>query len=196
MKFTLDEEFCSERGLNINMILYMLLIHFKADKTNIISELQNKKLIEQNLFGNPCLTAQGSHILEEILIDSATKKASGSKAFERYKELAGKMRELYPTGKIYNYPLKSGTQDTVNHLKMFFLQYGNKWTDEEILDAERRYIKECENGKAIRLLKYFIIKYDKVINEEGEGVINPISELMDFLENPTEEEIVNNADLI
>lgn len=70
-------------------------------------------------------------------------------------------------------------------MKSFYAKYGD-YPDEDILDAERRYVARW-NGNyqqvGFRQLKYFIFKKDK---ETGE-ITSP---LLDFLENKESEEDV------
>lgn len=70
-------------------------------------------------------------------------------------------------------------------LKSFFKLYGRTYTEEEILDAARRYV-DSFNGdyRFMRLLKYFIWKRD---NTEGE-----VSELATFIDNDGQEEDVGD----
>lgn len=97
-------------------------------------------------------------------------------------ELAEKMRELFPKGK------KDGTNYQWRDSKIIIAQRLVAWkkmfcidaTDEEIIDATRRYVASFNgNYSLMRLLKYFIMKKE---------VDSYSSELASLLENGTEQD--------
>ena len=69
-------------------------------------------------------------------------------------------------------------------------------SDEEILDATKRYVASFQgNYTGMRLIKYFILKDDVKPSEDGQGHVEQISDLATFLENKeSEEEVVTNDD--
>jgi hypothetical protein len=140
-------------------------------------------------------------VLDEILADSS---GSVEKTDEELLALAQKMRELYPQGKMkdrfgrltpYYYRCNNG--EVVKKLKKFFTVFGN-YSDDEILDATRRYVASFQgNYTGMRLIKYFIMKDDVKPSEDGTGHVEQISDLATFLENKEgEEEEVINGDIL
>ena len=114
---------------------------------------------------------------------------SGESNDNRFTKLADKLRELYPTGR------KSGTQlqwrDSTaviaKRLKAFVKRFEVDFSDEQYIDATRRYI-ESFNGsyQFMQVLKYFIMKSGV---EDGMTITN--SQLLSFIQN-TEADTTNN----
>ena len=68
----------------------------------------------------------------------------------------------------------------VRRLKLFFRKYGNKFTDEQIIQAAEKYVQGFNgNYTYMRLLKYFIFK--EKIGAAGE--VEGDSELISYIEN-------------
>ena len=79
---------------------------------------------------------------------------------------------------------RGNRKDITLRLKKFFKLYGNKWKDREILDAARRYIESFNgNYSYMRVLKYFIWKDERKMDENGDMYIDPKSDLATLLEN-------------
>ena len=98
-------------------------------------------------------------------------------------KLAEKMRDLYPAGKKpgTDYYWKDGTKVIAQRLSVFIKKYGNEYTDEQILDATRRYVESFNgNYKFMHLLKYFISKKNVETQEDS-------SELLSYLENASQD---------
>ena len=77
----------------------------------------------------------------------------------------------------------------VRRLKLFFKKYGNKFTDEQIIQAAEKYVQGFNgNYQYMRLLKYFIFKEKVGANGEVEGD----SELISYIENAGQEEDLRN----
>ena len=68
-------------------------------------------------------------------------------------------------------------------MKKFFEQHGD-YTDEEILEATKRFVASFKgNYRYLPLIKYFIIKNKTVAGEDGRNYITEVSELASYLEN-------------
>ena len=103
--------------------------------------------------------------------------------------LADKLRDIYPSGKIYNtnYYYKCNRQDIINKLKTFFKMYGTKYTDEQIINATQKYVNSFNGNYAyLKLLKYFICKDERLKGESVQSL------LADFIENESAEDTANN----
>ena len=108
---------------------------------------------------------------------------------DRASLLADKLRDIYPSGKIYNtnYYYKCNRQDIINKLKTFFKIYGTKYTDEQIINATRKYVKSFNGNYAyLKLLKYFIWKDERLKGESVQSL------LADFIENESSEDVTND----
>lgn len=190
MKITIDEKQCERRGLQPEEVLLSLFLRCGVSLADTIEELKKKEVLVE-IDGKLLVTQPWSDILDEILVDS-----SGAIDDEtRLMNLAKKMRECFPVGKMPGTPYyyRCNNREVILKLKKFFLQYGN-YTDESIIDATKRYIASFNgNYKYLPLIKYFISKNKTVMDEDGTNHINEVSPLADFLEN--KEDIVNeNSD--
>lgn len=68
----------------------------------------------------------------------------------------------------------------MRRLKLFFKKYGNEYTDEQIIQATKKYVEGFNgNYTYMRLLKYFIFKEKVGASGEVEGD----SELISYIEN-------------
>ena len=165
--------------------------------------LKNREVIVNRGPNNDLLVTQHwSDVLDEILADSL--KVEGIDD-GRLLNLAQQMRELYPKGKMKDrfgretpYYFRCNNSEVVKALKRFITQRGN-YSDDEILDATRRYVAAHSrtNYSSMRLIKYFILKDEKKEDDEGNVKVNQVSDLETFLENKESEgEVgeVNNDD--
>jgi hypothetical protein len=71
-------------------------------------------------------------------------------------------------------------------MKRFFLDHGN-YTDDEIVEATKKFAEANKGNKYIPLLKYFISKQKTIRDEYGVGHIEEVSELASYLENKQQE---------
>ena len=107
---------------------------------------------------------------------------------DRASLLADKLRDIYPSGKIFNtnYYYKCNRQDSINKLKTFFKMYGTKYTDEQIINATQKYVNSFNGNYAyLKLLKYFIWKDERLKGESVQSL------LADFIENESSEDTTN-----
>ena len=133
------------------------------------------------------ITNRGINLLSDIVLNSDKCITESSNSIS---ELASKLREIYPSGKMpgTTYYYKGNLQDIEKKLKSFKKRYGN-YTDEDIIKATENYIKSFNgNYTYLKLLKYFIWKDEK---RDGETVATSV--LADWIENEgQEEESMNN----
>lgn len=177
---------------------FLLALAFRSMSNNDIHNmLEREVLVRQS--GQYKVTQHWSDVIDEILSDSS---GATDKSDEELLELAKQMRGLYPQGKMKNrygqptpYYYRCNNGEVVKKLKKFFAVYGNV-SEEDILDATRRYVASFQGNYAnMRLIKYFIMKDDVKPSEDGTGHVEQISDLATFLENKESEgEGVNNDD--
>jgi hypothetical protein len=198
MKITIDEKVCTKHKMTIQEVLIALIMRM-GNVPDVMENMLNREILVDT--GEYQVTQHWSDVLDEILSDSS---GSVDRSDEELLELAQKMRELYPQGKMkdryrrltpYYYRCNNG--EVVKKLKKFFTVFGDV-SDEEILDATKRYVASFQgNYTGMRLIKYFILKDDVKPSEDGTGHVEQISDLATFLENKEseeEEEEVNNGD--
>ena len=180
MKIVIDEKICKKHHLSVMEVLLSLGIRSSEDVNETLKELEEKQVLVYK-DNNYMVTQPWSDILDEILCDSC----SGEDDEERLIELAKKMRECFPEGKMPGtaYYYRCNVREVVLKLKKFFLQYGN-YSDDKIIDATKRFI-EAYNGnyRYLPLIKYFISKNKIVTDEDGTSHIQEVSELASYLEN-------------
>lgn len=188
----LNKKAAQQNGITIDEALLMLVIHNKADLERAEKALIQKGLItaERNdLFQQVGwrLTNKGTEVLDSVIMDSDKEQEPQ----DRLIQLATRLKEIFPKGKKdgTNYYWADGVALIVRRLKLFFKKYGNKFTDEQIIQAAEKYVQGFNgNYQYMRLLKYFIFKEKVGANGEVEGD----SELISYIENAGQEENLRN----
>ena len=201
MKITIDEKACLKHKMTLQEVLIALAIRNTDASEEIPNMLKREILIEDKSEDWYKVTQHWSDVLDEILCDSSK---DCDKSDEELLELAKRMRAVYPEGKMKDrfgritpYYYRCNNSEVVKKLKKFFTLFGN-YTDEDVVDATKRYVAACQgdyNGK-LRLIKYFILK-DAVKETEDGNHVEQVSDLLTFLENKEsegEEEATNSDD--
>lgn len=200
MNISIDEKACLKHKMTLVEVLFALAIRSSESPWGELLNMENREIIvkDRDVYK---VTQHWSDVLDEIIADSS---GVVEKTDEELLVLAQKMRDLYPRGKMKDrygrltpYYYRCNNSEVVKKLKKFFLIFGN-YSDEDILDATRRYVASFRgNYTGMRLIKYFILKDDVKPSEDGIGHVEQISDLATFLENKEseeEEEEVNNGD--
>lgn len=188
----LNKKAAQQNGITIDEALLMLVIHNKANLERAEKALIQEGLItaERNdLFQQVGwrLTNKGTEVLDSVIMDSDKEQEPQ----DRLIQLATRLKEIFPKGKKdgTNYYWADGVALIVRRLKLFFKKYGNKFTDEQIVQAAEKYVQGFNgNYQYMRLLKYFIFKEKVGANGEVEGD----SELISYIENAGQEENLRN----
>ena len=188
----LNKKAAQQNGITIDEALLMLVIHNKANLEEAERALIQKGLItaERNDWFQQVgwrLTNKGTEVLDSVIMDSDKEQEPQ----DRLIQLATKLKEIFPKGKKdgTNYYWADGVALIVRRLKLFFKKYGNKFTDEQIIQAAEKYVQGFNgNYQYMRLLKYFIFKEKVGANGEVEGD----SELISYIENAGQEEDLRN----
>lgn len=189
MNININEKVCEENNLSVPKALALAAIQYSTP--NDYEELIKEGLITKcngSIFEPErrySLMNKAEDLLTKIIINSDSNVTKRSTNIE---ELADKLREIYPSGKIpnTNYYYKCNRQDIINKLKTFFKMYGTKYTDEQIINATQKYISSFNGNYAyLKLLKYFIWKDERLKGESVQSL------LADFIENENSEDIAN-----
>jgi hypothetical protein len=197
MKITIDEKKCLKHKLTLTECLLALAVRTCQNADEILANMLNREILVKK-DGKYLITQHWSDVVDEIISDSS---GSIDKSDEEFLELAKQMRDLYPRGKMKNrfgqltpYYYRCNNSEVIKKLKKFFFLFGN-YSDEDILDATKRYVASFRgNYTNMRLIKYFILKDDVKPGEDGNHV-EQISDLATFLENKeSEEEVGTNED--
>lgn len=177
----LTDKACKKHGLLLSEGLALLAISTTTDET--YRSLVHKGLITkangtmQALNRKYSATDAGIVLADELLADSEEDIVVKE---DEIRELAEKLREIYPEGKMpgTSYYYRCNRADIVKKLKSFFRRYGD-YTPEQIIEATQRYVASFNgNYTYLRLLKYFIWKDE---NKDGETL--QVSQLADWIEN-------------
>lgn len=187
MKISIDEALCKKSELDLPSVLVILLVKCGADINKLISELKAKEvLVESNSMFESTLsvTQRWDNVVSNILLDSEVKDVTNNDSY--LEDLAKKLMAIFPSGKKQgtNVYWRGNIKDTKLRLKKFFKLYGNKFSDEAIIEAATKYVLSFNgNYQYMRVLKYFIWKDDKKFDSEGNMYIDEVSELASFMEN-------------
>lgn len=188
----LSEEVIRQNGVCLGEVLLMLAVCNKADLSKAEVSLIQKGFITaaRNEDGQPIgwrLTNEGSRMIDSVILDSSKEQEPQ----DRLVSLAERLKAIFPKGKKAgtNYYWAEGVALIVRRLKLFFRKYGNKFTDEQIIQAAEKYVQGFNgNYTYMRLLKYFIFK--EKIGAAGE--VEGDSELISYMENAGQEEELSN----
>lgn len=190
MKIEVSDEICKKYNLSIEEAL--VLIGLKYSSQEVFQKLNKERFLldlGSSIFNEETkykLSRKANEVLSCILAESTNAVAKRSTNIE---ELADKLRDIYPNGKIFNtnYYYRCNRQDIINKLKTFFKMYGTKYTDEQIINATQKYINSFNGNYAyLKLLKYFIWKDERLKGESVQSL------LADFIENESSEDTTNN----
>ena len=190
MKIEVNDEICKKYNLSIEETL--VLIGLKYSSQEVFQKLNKERFLlnlGSSIFEEETkykLSRKANEALSCILAESTNAVA---KRVTNIEELADKLRDIYPNGKIFNtnYYYRGNKGDIVNKLKTFFKRYGTKYTDEQIINATQKYINSFNgNYTYLKLLKYFIWKDERAKGESVQSL------LADFIENESAEDTTSS----
>lgn len=190
-KIILSIEGCNKNQVSLGEVLMLLAYRNKIELKKVQELLIGKGYItaeRNNLFQQNGwrVTRKGNELIDSVVLDSD----SNEKCDADILTLAEKLKEVFPAGR------KDGTSNywaegkalIAKRLKTFFKKYGTDYTDEQIINAARKYVESFNgNYQFMRTLKYFIFK-DRDIAGEREYT----SDLLNYLENAGNEEILKD----
>lgn len=181
MNITINDDVCTKYGLSLPELLVILAL--KSDKLeNTIASLESKGAIVSDVFEGHLVTQRWDDVASSILLDSDKDRQNP----DRIANLATKLMEIFPKEKKSgtNHYFRGNTKDITLKLKKFFKLYGNKYSDEQVLNAAQAYVSSFNgNYTYMRILKYFIWKDDKKMHEDGKVYIEETSDLASWIEN-------------
>lgn len=189
MKITIDEDACKNVKLSLPEVLMITLVKTGINIETLLKQMKEKQILveEHNLLGTNLLVTQKWSDLSDKALLSADKSVPNNKRLEN---LAKALMEVFPAGKKEGTSQywKGNLRDNTLRLAKFFKLYGDKYTDEQMIEAAKNYVSS-HNGKYqyMRVLKYFIWKDTRKVNSEGEGYIEEVSDLAAFIENAKDE---------
>lgn len=189
MKLTIDEDACKKVNLSLPEVLMITLVKTGVNIETLVKQMKEKQILveEHTLLGINLLVTQRWSDLSDKALLSADKSVPDNKRLET---LAKALMEVFPAGKKdgTSQYWKGNLRDNTLRLAKFFKLYGDKYTDEQLIEAAKNYVRS-HNGRYqyMRVLKYFIWKDTRKVNSEGEGYIEEVSDLAAFIENAKDE---------
>ena len=192
MKYIIDTEILEREGIELDEALYLLSVYKKKPinfNTVQKAKIENKILKFENPRDPVKITPKGQSFIESVLAKSKIHVSSDN--LERYRDLADKMREVYPKGLKpgTNYQWRDSTAIIADRLMKLVAKYNIEFTDEEAVAATKRYIASFNgNYRYMQILKYFISKQKPVEGAPAEQN----SQFLSFLQN--EEGTTENQD--
>ena len=185
MKYSIDEKTALKHHLNINEILALMLLKQGCNISILIDRMLKRELIVQDMFGNYIITEHWDDELQKVLLESDKDVPKDTDL----NYLVGQLRELFPKGiKTGSAAWRGNVREIKLRLQKFFKIYENIYSDEAIIEATRKYVDSFNgNYTYMRILKYFILKDEIKMDEEGNRYVEQVSELANFLENEMEQ---------
>lgn len=189
MKLTIDENACKKVKLSLPEVLMITLVKTGVNIEILLKQMKEKQILieEHTILGTNLLVTQRWSDLSDRALLSADKSVPDNKRLEN---LAKSLMEVFPAGKKEGTSQywKGNLRDNTLRLAKFFKLYGDKYTDEQMIEAAKNYVSS-HNGKYqyMRVLKYFIWKDARKVNSEGESYIEEVSDLAAFIENAKDE---------
>lgn len=186
MKITIDTSLCLRNKITIDYYLSLLSLYIakrlpKDFEKNAI--LANHVTYESQNFDGSYnklqLTQEGVDLVEKLFLDSEFGGGDGKQG--RFEELAEKLIGLFPRGNKpgTNNPWRGSPTMIARRLKTFAKKFGVTFTDEEAIDATKRYVNSFgQTTTRMRTLAYFIFK-----NEVKNGMTEEVSAFADYLAN-------------
>lgn len=180
-KISINKDVLEKYNLSMDEFLVLLLTYNKANIHEVRESLVNKGLANYSVVDDTLIISSiTKDLITSITIDSDVTVISKDKEF---KELAEKLKELFPKGKKAGttYMWRDSTAVIARKLKTLVVKYDYEFTEEQALKATKAYV-ESFNGDYtyMQLLKYFILK------TMPDGEIR--SDFMSYIENEGHED--------
>lgn len=178
MTITVADKILDKYNLSIEEFLILYICSKEYDIKELIDTIIAKGYADKNLYNpNTAIVSNNvKEIISSVIIDSD--KAVIDKE-EDYLRVAKKMQEIFPKGRKEGttYAWRDCTAVIAKKLKTLVVKFDFKFTEEEALNATKKYVESFNgNYKFMQLLKYFILK-----NDTTTGDIK--SEFMSLIEN-------------
>lgn len=180
-KVSINKDVLEKNNLSMDEFLVLLLTYNKANIQKVKQSLVEKGLADFSVFDDELvISSTTKDLITSISIDSDVKVLSKDKEF---RELADKLKELFPKGKKAGttYMWRDSTAVIARKLKTLVVKYDYQFTEEQAIKATKAYV-ESFNGDYtyMQLLKYFILK------SLPDGEIK--SDFMSYIENEGQED--------
>lgn len=178
MKIVIDEEVLKKNNLSIEEFMLLYLNHKNFNIEELNSSLINKNIAFKDVINNNrlVLSTKSKSLLSKLITNSNPKirEVPG-----RYEKLAEDLMAVFPEGKKAGttYYWRGSVTVIAERLKKLVSQKNVEFTDEQAINAARRYVQSFNgNYKYMSILMYFIYK-----NKNSEKEFD--SQLLSYIEN-------------
>lgn len=193
MNTIIDRGIIEKNGLTFDEFVVLMLVMHNINLTQTKDSIIKKGLVLAtfDILGDGLAlekTQLGVTTYNNIVLASSSQAEISE---ERLNNLAKELKAVYPKGKKDGtWYWADGVAVIARRLKIFFHKYDPKrqFTDEQIINATKRYVEEKQAQSDMRLLKYFIFK--EAVGKAGD--VEPTSDLLTYIEN--EGEVSTDAD--
>ncbi len=193
MNTIIDRGIIEKNGLTFDEFVVLMLVMHNINLTQTKDSIIKKgfALATFDILGDGLAlekTQLGVTTYNNIVLASSSQAEISE---ERLNNLAKELKAVYPKGKKDGtWYWADGVAVIARRLKIFFHKYDPKrqFTDEQIINATKRYVEEKQAQSDMRLLKYFIFK--EAVGKAGD--VEPTSDLLTYIEN--EGEVSTDAD--
>lgn len=185
MKYCIEKSVVEKHHLSMNEMLGLMLFKNGCKPQLLIDRMLERELIVRDMFGNYLVTEYWDDEMQKVLLESDKEVPNENKL----SVLVEKLRELFPKGiKTGSAAWRGNKREITLRLQKFFKIYENSYSNEAIIEATKRYVESFNgNYTYMRILKYFILKDEVKVAEDGTKYVEQVSELANFLENELEE---------
>lgn len=183
MRITIDEAVLQKNNLTLDEFLILYLCAKDIDIKKVVDDVISKKFADKDLkyTSNAVVSNNVKELLSAIIVDSDKKVEDKADWFSK---VAKSLISVYPKGKKpgTNYYWTDSPAIIEKKLKTIVSKFGVTFSEEEAVEATKRYVKSFENGDKtlMHLLKYFILKTDKATGDIK-------SEFLSYLANKEED---------
>lgn len=184
MKLVIDDKACVSHRLTLEELLIAVAVRRSKDFKETLDNLVKREVVVIK-GGKYLITQRWNDVVDEALLDSKGSTHSNKELLE----LARKMRECYPEGKMPGTPYyyRANSREVKLQLKKFLDLHGD-YPDEEIVDATKRFVASFRGDyRYLPIITNFISKDKENRDEDGESYVKNHSSLADFLENKGED---------
>ena len=180
MRITIDSTILSKYDLTMDEMIVLMLCKNKINIRETVKSLLDKDIgvAHPNDPNVVLFREKEDNLLKDILLES---NEIVIKRADRYELLAAQLREIFPKGRKEgtSYMWRDSNSIIAKKLKALVSKYGECFTDEQAINATRKYVESFNgNYRYMQLLKYFISK--KVVND---GEVEETSQLLSYIEN-------------
>lgn len=191
MNYVINPKKIGEQGFTVCEFLILLCIREGMNPKEVLNKLiaSNKIVFEDDRY----LIYSGWANKMDLALLNADVEIPDEQDLQ---DLVKRLIDLFPTGKKEgtNQYYRGSKKDITTKLRKFFKVYGN-YSYEDIYNATKRYV-DSFNGdyRYMRILKYFISKSERKVDEEGVIYIEDVSQLAEYLENNDETDNLNSTE--